>query len=101
MTRALFAVEVEGDSMQPTFGSGDWLLCRRVRKIQVGQVVVVQRDGVGLVVKRVMEVGSEGAVWLEGDNPEPASSTDSRQWGWVRERDVLGRVWLRYRRGRC
>lgn len=100
VTGVLFAVEVAGESMSPTFGPGDWLLCRRTHKIRTGQVVVMQRPGVGFVVKRARNVRVDGALWVVGDNPDPAASTDSRQWGWVSASDVCGRVWLRYRRGR-
>lgn len=99
MPGRLFAVEVAGDSMQPTYAAGDWLLCRRKRFPGVGDVVVLERLGVGLVVKRVAQVRPDGRLWVLGDNPDPAASTDSRAWGPLAASDVLGVVWFRYRRG--
>ena len=99
MSWPLFAVEVAGRSMHPTYAPGDWLLCRRTRRAAVGAVIVIERAGVGLVVKRVSQVGPDGALWLLGDSADPAASTDSRTWGWVSGDDLRGRVLLRYRRG--
>lgn len=95
----LFAVEVSGDSMQPTYAAGDWLLCRRARRLEPGDVGVIAHPVVGLVVKRVAEVRPDDSLWLHGDNPDPAASTDSRTWGWLPGSDIRGKVWFRYRRG--
>ena len=94
-----FTVEVSGESMQPTYSHGDWLLIRRRSQVRTGDVVVLRRDDVGLLIKRVVAVSDGDAhpeLWLEGDNPE--SSTDSRTWGWVPCQQVLGRVVMRFRR---
>ena len=63
-----------------------------------------ERPGIKLL-KRVKEVEADEVVgeitrftyWLEGDHP---SSTDSRKWGWLKEDQVIGKVVVRYRRGR-
>ncbi len=99
----LFAVEVSGHSMMPTFAHGDWLLARRGGRVRTGLLVVARHEPVGLVVKRVISVRSEPTglqVWLEGDNPEPAASTDSRDFGWIDVDRIVGTVLFRYRRGR-
>ena len=58
-----------------------------------GQDLVVaehpQRPGFRLI-KRVAAVDGEGACDLRGDNPE--ESTDSRQFGWVKQDSILGQV---------
>ena len=95
---------VEGDSMRPTLEPGDRVLCVRSRRVRVHDLVALRdpRDG-RLLVKRVRAVDAASrAVTVEGDNP--ASSTDSRVFGAVDRRDVVGRAVYRYapdgRRGR-
>lgn len=96
-------VVVEGSSMLPTLIPGDRLLLVRARHLQCGDLVAVSdpRQHRRLLIKRVSAIG-HGSVELRGDNPE--ASTDSRDFGAVPARLVLGRVVRRYapsrRRGR-
>ena len=91
-------VVISGDSMSPTYNDGDWLLMKwlepdQIKQISLGRVVVVERmDRPGiLMVKRLQK--SHGALyWVEGDNPQ---STDSRQWGWIGESEIVGVVKFR------
>ncbi len=97
-------IAVSGNSMSPTYKDGDWLLFRRLGKVNmnsarrlVGKVVVIEREsnpGVFLI-KRVIRVDENG-FWVEGDNKE--SSTDSRSWGVITPREISGLITLRYRR---
>jgi nickel-type superoxide dismutase maturation protease len=93
-------IVVEGDSMRPTLEPGDRVVCVRARRVHTGDLVAVHdpRDG-RLLVKRVATVDPLTVV---GDNAE--ASTDSRAFGPVARRDVVGRVVYRYlpeeRRGR-
>ena len=92
--------------MNPAYSDGDWLLIWRNNPTGeksshrlVGKVVVIEREsypGV-LFIKRVVRVDQAG-LWVEGDNK--SVSTDSRQWGAVTAPEVIGRVLLRYKRGR-
>ena len=91
-------VAVAGDSMRPTLGDGDWLLCRRApaaRGVRQGDVVVLERpDRPGLlIVKRAVRRDPDG-WWVEGDNA--AASDDSRVFGAVPDRYVVARVTARY-----
>ena len=91
-------VAVAGSSMLPTFADGDWLLLRIVRDgtaIAAGDVVLVERpDRAGLLLlKRAVRRTADG-WWVEGDNA--AASDDSRLFGPVPDRLVLGRVVARY-----
>src|SRR5207237_5969412 len=77
---ALFRVAVAGRSMEPTFRDGDWLLVRRLDRLpRAGDVVVAEdpREPDRLIVKRVRDVAPAG-VTVQGDNPDPEGSTDSR-----------------------
>ena len=93
----LSRVAVAGESMSPTMSPGDWLLCRRVRGMDVrpGQIVVAEQPNrLGfLVIKRVIR-RVDGGWWLEGDNP--TASDDSRTYGPVSDQDVLSVVLCRY-----
>ena len=88
-------VVVEGPSMEPTLATGDRLVAARGRAARVGDVVAVRRPGGDrrLMVKRVVAVRGDKVV-VAGDNP--ARSTDSRSFGPVRRREILGRVVYRY-----
>ncbi len=93
-------VLVEGLSMTPTLQPGDRLLVVRRPGPRHGAVVAVTdpRTPSRVLVKRVTSlVGDE--VVVHGDNP--AASTDSRDFGPVARRALLGTVAVRYRpRGR-
>jgi len=96
-------VQVHGQSMQPALEPGDRLLVVGLLKARPGDVVAVvdPRDSERVMVKRVTTVDGAGVTVL-GDNP--TASTDSRTFGPVPSRLVLGRVVYRYwpepRRGR-
>jgi signal peptidase I len=94
----LTAVVIAGDSMQPTYRPGDWLLVRRTRRVRVGAVVVVPdpRDSDRIMIKRIVAADADG-WFVAGDNPE--ASTDSRTFGAISRDAVIGRVLLRYHRG--
>ncbi len=81
----------------------------RLRPPRIGEVVVVRRAGGGgrLDLKRIeagpgatVRVAGERRVlaadewYVVGDNLD--ESTDSRQLGPVKTRDIVGRVWFRY-----
>jgi len=95
---ALFRVAVAGQSMEPTFRDGDWLLVRRLRRPpRPGEVVVAAdpREPERLLVKRVRSVAPDG-VTIQGDHADPAESTDSRQFGPIPRSAIVGRPVLRY-----
>ena len=100
---------VEGDSMEPTYGAGDWLMGRWANytlagfnKVRAGDVVVIERDeqpGI-FYVKRISDVRrSEGhmpTIFLLSDN---SAGTDSRQWGWLPITNVRAKILFRIKKG--
>ena len=102
--------EVEGRSMLPAHAPGDRVVAlplRLSRPLRRGDVVVVERPGGRCDLKRVAAgpgdtatlLGEERRLaadewYLLGDNA--AESTDSRQLGTVRTRQIVGRVVWRY-----
>jgi nickel-type superoxide dismutase maturation protease len=82
--------------MLPGLCPGDWLVARRTRRIRPGQVVLAwhpARQGFLLVKRAARQV--DGGWWLESDNPA-AGAVDSRGFGPVPERLIVGRVLARY-----
>ena len=117
--RRLVVVEVVGDSMSPTYSSGDRLLVRRTRRVRAGDVVIAQhqqddrrdlRTGpltTTWLVKRLVALPGDavpesvtaaaggqrsvpdGMAVLLGEDP---ASADSRTWGFVPLADIAGVV---------
>ncbi|HUF32886.1 MAG TPA: nickel-type superoxide dismutase maturation protease [Acidimicrobiales bacterium] len=94
-SRFAVRVVVAGDSMRPALEPGERLVVLRGLRPRVGDVVAAPdpRCPGRIVVKRVAAVGPDG-VELAGDHP--AASTDSRTFGPVERRRVLGRAVWRY-----
>ena len=90
--------------MRPSLDPGDRLLVCQWQGPRPGDIVVVRDPERHLTfgIKRVAGIGADGAVDVRGDNPNV--SRDSRHYGAVPRRLVIGRVVFRYlpahRRGR-
>ena len=104
---------VEGSSMLPTFEPGDRIIVNRAvylwRAPRKGEVVVCQHpfDHEKPLLKRVAAVSGESVAmgtrgyrlgpeeWcVVGDNPD--GSSDSRAFGPIERRQIVGKVWFRY-----
>jgi nickel-type superoxide dismutase maturation protease len=106
LRRRPFRVAIEGASMLPTLLPGDWALAAPVRRLERGDVVVVEhprRPGYEMVKRLTGMPGDrvgDGRVlgddeyWVEGDHA--AGSTDSRRFGPVRRADITAKVVLVY-----
>lgn len=83
-------LKVRGESMLPFAKEGDFVLVLKFLKAKKGRVVLAQdpRDK-RLIMKRVESVEGD-KVFLLGDND--SKSTDSRHFGPVNKKDVLGTV---------
>jgi nickel-type superoxide dismutase maturation protease len=91
-------VIVEGRSMEPALAPGDRLVVVRAMRLRPGDVVAVRdpRYPRRLLVKRVSSAAFDEIV-VHGDNA--AESTDSRAFGAISRRAVVGRVVHRYQQG--
>ena len=97
--------EVDGPSMEPAYRAGDRLLVNRLAYLRrhpaVGDIVVVrdpEREG-RLLLKRIAPapVGVRPGLarfWLLGDNA--AESRDSRAFGPVHRRLIVGKAWFKH-----
>ena len=99
-------VEIEGNSMLPTYRHGQrvWVKfysetvpAKKVVQLR-GRVILVEREeypGI-LLLKRLEKVHGD-LIWIEGDNKDPAIAElqhDSRKFGWLDRRTMRGRTIL-------
>ena len=95
---------VQDTSMRPVVQPGDRLLVGRWLRPRAGDLVVLRdpEQPSVFIVKRVASVEPNGDLVVRGDNPNV--SRDSRHFGSVARRLVVGRAFYRYlpaaRRGR-
>lgn len=89
--------EVSGDSMLPTLKTGDRVLVDPNAKIAVNDIVLANHPYKKSVriIKRVAMIDSDGNYFLTGENPD--ESTDSKTFGKIPARNVLGKVVARMR----
>ncbi len=86
--------QISGNSMYPALKNGDLALVNRYSYLftspRIGDVVAVKdpRDG-KILIKRVAKIENE-KYFVTGDNK--AESTDSRKFGMLDKRSIIGRV---------
>ena len=79
---------VSGYSMFPTLKPNVSVFVETQTKGEVGDIIVLEVHE-RVVIKRLHAKSIRG-VWVLGDNP--IQSTDSRDFGWVPEDKVIGKV---------
>src|SRR3989344_8804630 len=88
---------IQDKSMEPYCHEGDFAVVLRMSHLKEGSVVVLKSAEGRLLLKRITRKGGSG-YWVEGDNK--VESRDSRVFGWVSPKDILGRAWIVKRFGR-
>jgi nickel-type superoxide dismutase maturation protease len=86
------AILVEGDSMLPNLKNGDGVLINPDEKVSVGDIVLAKhpfKKSV-IILKRLSEIDENGNYFLVGDNP--SESTDSRTFGAISAKHILGKA---------
>jgi nickel-type superoxide dismutase maturation protease len=86
------AILVEGDSMLPNLKNGDGILIDPDAPIAVGDIILAKHPFKKSVkiLKRIAEIDQNGNYFLVGDNP--AESTDSRTFGALSAKHILGKA---------
>src|SRR5438067_1720661 len=80
---------VKGKSMLPTLPSGKLVLARQwFIGLKPGQLVVIHHQGLDKI-KRLRDIHGD-KIFVTGDNA--TASTDSRQFGWLPVKAVVGKV---------
>lgn len=81
---------IKGNSMLPTLKSGDCVVFNPELKPNAGDIILFHHPFIQnlKVVKRISEISAEGNYIVLGDNP--SESTDSRSYGAILAKDVLG-----------
>jgi signal peptidase I len=86
-------LKVGEDSLSPYFEHGDFVLVSKIPFLfhppAPGDVIAFHQPGYGLLIKRIESVNPDGEVNVIGTQPE---SVDSRVFGSVRQKDMVGKV---------
>lgn len=86
---------MQGESMEPTFLSGDKLYIDKDKEVEVGDVVVFtykspNTQNSSEFIKRVKSITDDGKYFVVGDNLE--RSLDSRTFGPIEKNSIIGVV---------
>lgn len=77
--KADFILRVDGDSMEPKFSDGDYLLVRKQPAVDIGQIGIFDVDGKGYVKK----YGGDRLISLNPKYKDISTTDDSRCFGLV------------------
>lgn len=77
--------------MLPALENGDKVLVRPPKELKIGDIIVAKHPfRLTPIIKRITKFSTCGKLFLSGDNPQ--ESTDSRTFGEIDRKDVLGIV---------
>lgn len=87
----ILVYNISGRSMCPTFHHGDRVVAIKkwLTSIKKDDVVVIKNKREILLIKRVQHIQNK-KYFVVGDNEK--ESTDSRKFGWISNKDIIGRV---------
>jgi nickel-type superoxide dismutase maturation protease len=85
---------ISGRSLYPTYQDGDFVLVSKIpiffRRLRQGDVVVLRHPSYGTLIKRVDRLKPDrDEIYLAGTQED---SLDSRQFGPVRQKRILGKM---------
>jgi nickel-type superoxide dismutase maturation protease len=87
----LSKIRIVGHSMEPTLKDSQIVFASSIpfllRKPKVGDIVVLQYGR--CIIKRIARI-KKGKIFVVGDNVK--KSTDSRNFGWIDEKKIAGKV---------
>lgn len=94
----IFRYKVRGKSMEPHLKEGSSVYVSRLAYLFVdpepNEIIAINHPTENFpVIKRVKHVTDEGHIFVVGDNAE--NSTDSRHYGAVEPKHVIGKVMLK------
>lgn len=77
--------------MEPSLSSGQLLVIVKLfQSLKKGEIVVLKDPRTRcLLVKRIQEINNN-TYYVVGDNKK--ESTDSRDFGWITRKDIIGKV---------
>lgn len=85
--------KIEGKSMEPKFKEGDVILINKLSylfsKPQVKDIVAIKVGKIKSIIKKIKEIKGD-KFFVIGENLK--ESKDSRHFGWVLKKDILGKV---------
>lgn len=84
----LLKFRIQEKSMSPYLNPGDLVIIFRTKNIKRNDVVVFEKDE-DFYIKRVDKIDND-KLFLTGDNKK--ESTDSRKFGWINKKDIVGKV---------
>jgi len=92
----LIGFRVAGNSMSPTLEDGAAVLIKPLTDFHIGDIVLANHPFKQSVriLKRIRTISPEGTYYLTGDNP--AESTDSRSFGSIQGKDMIGKAVCRF-----
>jgi len=83
-------IKVQGTSMVPCLQDGDFVFIGHwLWSVKIGDLVVVDHALYRFIVKRVIKIAPNGALWVCGENENSLQPEDI---GWITSKQLVGKV---------